>query len=46
MCYSTNDTVNLKAEVTYNEALPYGTNGYRTDCNNIRVNMLSNLALT
>ncbi|XP_078363263.1 uncharacterized protein LOC144647339 [Oculina patagonica] len=35
MCYSTDDKVNLKTEVTYEENLPYGTNGYRTDCNYI-----------
>ena len=38
MCYSTDDKVNLKTEVTYDENLPYGTNGYRTDCNYIQVN--------
>ena len=37
MCYSTNDTVDLTTEVTYNVSLPYGTNGYRTDCNDIQV---------
>ncbi|KAL9973368.1 hypothetical protein ACROYT_G019819 [Oculina patagonica] len=36
MCYSTDDLVKLTAEVTYDENLPYGTNGYRTDCNNIQ----------
>ena len=40
MCYSTNGIVDLKQEVTYYESLPYGKNGYRTDCNNIPVNML------
>ena len=40
MCYSTENIVNLKTEVTYNEKLPYGTDGYRTDCNNIEVNSL------
>ena len=40
MCYSTNTTVDLKMEVTYNESLPYGKNGYRTNCKNIPVNML------
>ena len=38
MCYSTDDLVRLRAEVTYNETLPYGTNGYRTDCSNVKVN--------
>ena len=37
MCYSTDDLVNPKTEVTYDENLPYGTDGYRTDCNNIQV---------
>ena len=40
MCYSTHDKVNLKTSVTYDENLPYGTNGYRTDCNYIQVNLL------
>ena len=39
MCYSTDDKVNLKTEVTYEENLPYGTNVYRTDCNHIQVNL-------
>lgn len=37
MCYSTDNLVNPKTEVTFNENLPYGTNGYRTDCNNVKV---------
>jgi len=37
MCYTTNYLVRLTTEVTYDESLPYGTNGYRTDCNNIQV---------
>ena len=40
MCYSTNDKVNLTAEVTFDKSLPYGTNGYRSDCNNIPVSVL------
>ncbi|KAL9973363.1 hypothetical protein ACROYT_G019813 [Oculina patagonica] len=36
MCYSTDNVVKLTAEVTYDANLPYGTNGYRTDCNNIQ----------
>ena len=40
MCYTTDSNVNLKTEVTYDENLPYGTNGYRTDCNNIPVNII------
>ena len=39
MCYSTDNLVNLKTEVTYNETQPYGTDGYRTDCN-VKVNSL------
>lgn len=41
MCYSTNNVVKPKVEVTYDQMLPYGTNGYRADCNNIPVNTLS-----
>ena len=37
MCYSADDRVNPRTEVTYDKNLPYGTNGYRTDCNNIQV---------
>lgn len=40
MCYSANNVVNPKVEVTYDEMLPYGTNGYRSDCNNIPVTVL------
>jgi len=37
MCYSTNNLVSPQTEVKYDENLPYGTNGYRADCNNIEV---------
>lgn len=37
MCYSTNNSVNPKKEVTYSERRLYGTNGYRTNCNHIQV---------
>lgn len=37
MCYSIYDTFDLKKEVTYNASLPYRTNGYRIDYNNIQV---------
>ena len=37
MCYSTDDLADPKTEVTYNENYPYGTNGYRTDCNEVQV---------
>ena len=42
MCYSTDHLVNPKTEVTYDENLPYGTNGYRTDCNNVKVTVRKN----
>ena len=45
MCYTTDNLVNLKTEVTYDENLPYGANGYRTDCNNIQVNSVSSTTL-
>ena len=37
MCYSTDDLADPKSEVTYDENYPYGTDGYRTDCNNVQV---------
>ena len=45
MCYSTDNFVALTTEVTYDANLPYGTNGYRTDCNNIQVNALKHQPL-
>ena len=45
MCYTSDNLVNLKTEVTYDENLPYGANGYRTDCNNIQVNSVSHTTL-
>nr|XP_058957074.1 uncharacterized protein LOC131784293 [Pocillopora verrucosa] len=36
MCYSTDDLADPKTEVTYDENYRYGTNGYRTDCNNVQ----------
>ncbi|XP_022804306.1 uncharacterized protein LOC111341579 [Stylophora pistillata] len=36
MCYSTDNLARPKTEVTYDENHPYGTDGYRTDCNNIQ----------
>ena len=42
MCYSTDSLVNPKTDVTYDENLPYGTNGYRTDCNNVKVTVRKN----
>ena len=37
MCYTTNIFVNMKTEVNYNSAKPYGENGYRSNCNDIWV---------
>ena len=37
MCYTTDDKAKPKTEVTYNSKLPYGSDGYRTDCNSITV---------
>ncbi|KAJ7370217.1 hypothetical protein OS493_033562 [Desmophyllum pertusum] len=35
MCYTTDEYVKPKTEVTYNAQFPYGSDGYRTNCNNI-----------
>jgi len=40
MCYSTDNLVNPRTEVTYDKNLPYGIDGYRTDCNKIEVSCL------
>ena len=37
MCYSTDDLADPKTEVTYDENYRHGTDGYRTDCNNVQV---------
>ena len=37
MCYTTVEYAKPKTEVTYDASLPYGTDGYRTNCNNIQV---------
>ena len=37
MCYTTDEYVKPRTEVTYNASIPYGTVGYRTNCNNISV---------
>ena len=37
MCYTTYRKAKPRTEVTYNPKLPYGTDGYRTDCNSIPV---------
>ncbi|XP_020619960.1 uncharacterized protein LOC110057715 [Orbicella faveolata] len=35
MCYTTDKYVKPKTEVTYSAQFPYGSDGYRTNCNNI-----------
>ncbi|KAJ7377089.1 hypothetical protein OS493_030683 [Desmophyllum pertusum] len=35
MCYTTDEYVNPRTEVTYSAQFPYGSDGYRTNCNNI-----------
>ncbi|XP_078346260.1 uncharacterized protein LOC144631651 [Oculina patagonica] len=35
MCYTTADTAKPRTEVTYNPQLLYGSDGYRSNCNNI-----------
>ncbi|XP_020618618.1 uncharacterized protein LOC110056480 [Orbicella faveolata] len=35
MCYTTDEHVKPKTEVTYSAQFPYGSDGYRTNCNNI-----------
>ena len=41
MCYTTDDKAKPKTEVTYSAQIPYGTDGYRTNCNNIPVSSLA-----
>ena len=41
MCYTSDEYAKPKTEVTYNAKLPYGTDGYRTGCNNIPVSWLA-----
>ena len=41
MCYTTDKFTKPKTEVTYNPELPYGTDGYRTNCNQIKVSGFS-----
>ena len=40
MCYTTNEYAKPRTEVKYNATFPYGTDGYRTNCNNIKVSWL------
>ena len=41
MCYTTDEYVKPRTEVTYNASFPYGTVGYRSNCNNIPVSSQS-----
>ena len=41
MCYTTDEFTKPKTEITYNPELPYGTDGYRTNCNQIKVSGFS-----
>jgi hypothetical protein len=34
MCYTDDNSVDLSTEYAYDDALPYGTKGYRADCRN------------
>ena len=43
MCYTTDEYVRPKSEVTYNAQFPYGSDGYRTDFNNIPVSLLADI---
>ena len=40
MCYTTDEYAKPRTEVKYNFTFPYGTDGYRTNCNNIKVSRL------
>ena len=37
MCYTTDEYAKPRTEVKYNFTFPYGTDGYRTNCNNVKV---------
>ena len=41
MCCTTNDKAKPKTEVKYNTAFPFGTDGYRTNCNDVTVSYSS-----
>ena len=41
MCYTTDEYAKPRTEVKYNATFPYGTDGYRTNCNNIKVSWLT-----
>ena len=40
MCYTTDEYAKPRTEVKYNFTFPYGTDGYRTNCNNVKVSWL------
>ena len=40
MCYTTDEYAKPSTEVKYNALFPYGTDGYRTNCNDIEVSKL------
>ena len=37
MCYTTDESAKPRTEVRFNTTFPYGTDGYRTNCNEIEV---------
>ena len=37
MCYTTDDKAKPRTEVSYSSHFPYGSDGYRSNCNNIVV---------
>lgn len=41
MCYTTADYVKPRIEVKYSPQFPFGSDGYRTNCNNIPVSCYS-----
>ena len=41
MCYTTDEYAKPRTEVKYNASFPYGTGGYRTNCNHIKVSGFS-----
>ena len=40
MCYTTDEYAKPRTEVEYNALFPYGTDGYRTNSNDIEVSKL------
>ena len=43
MCYTTDEYATPKTEFTYSAQFPYGSDGYRTNCNNISVSYISSV---